>query len=165
MWGRIRRNQISFPVFEIWWRMRRNQISSYWVWNMMAHAQKPDKGLLDLKYDGTCTGTRFCLTGFEIWWHLHRKHISFYWVWNMMAHGQKPDFFYCVWNMMAYAQKPDLDLLGLKYNNIIIFIYCKWVVARWQWLNIWLLTLEMGGLHEKHAVSTWNLVNHLSICL
>ena len=23
----------------------------------------------------------------------------------------------------------------------------------------------MGGLHEKHVVATWNLGNHLTICL
>ena len=25
--------------------------------------------------------------------------------------------------------------------------------------------LNSGGLHEKHVVATWNLGNHLSICL
>ena len=25
--------------------------------------------------------------------------------------------------------------------------------------------LKLGGLHEKHVVATWNLGNHLSICL
>ena len=29
-------------AFEMWWHMRRNQISSYCVWNVMAHSQKPD---------------------------------------------------------------------------------------------------------------------------
>jgi len=24
---------------------------------------------------------------------------------------------------------------------------------------------KLGGLHEKHVVTTWNLGNHLSICL
>ena len=24
---------------------------------------------------------------------------------------------------------------------------------------------KLGGLHEKHIVATWNLGNHLSICL
>ena len=24
---------------------------------------------------------------------------------------------------------------------------------------------KLGGLHEKHVVATWNLGNHLSICL
>ena len=54
---------------------------------------------------------------------------------------------------------------------IIIFIYCNWVVTRWQWLfftckqNIKLVTTKFksGGLHEKHVVATWNLGNHLSI--
>ena len=33
--------------------------------------------------------------------------------------------------------------------------------------NMKLVTTEFksGGLHEKHVVATWNLVNHLSICL
>ena len=33
--------------------------------------------------------------------------------------------------------------------------------------NMKLFTTEFksGGLHEKHVVATWNLGNHLSICL
>jgi hypothetical protein len=33
--------------------------------------------------------------------------------------------------------------------------------------NIKLVTTKFksGGLHEKHVVATWNLGNHLSICL
>ena len=33
--------------------------------------------------------------------------------------------------------------------------------------NMKLVTTEIksGGLHEKHVVATWNLGNHLSICL
>ena len=33
--------------------------------------------------------------------------------------------------------------------------------------NIKLVTTEFksGGLHEKHVVATWNVGNHLSICL
>jgi len=56
-------------------------------------------------------------------------------------------------------------------SAIIIFIYCDWVVTRWQWLfsckqNMKLVTTKFksGGLHEKHLVATWNLGNHLSIC-
>jgi len=26
-------------------------------------------------------------------------------------------------------------------------------------------TFKSGGLHEKHVVATWNIGNHLSICL
>ena len=55
---------------------------------------------------------------------------------------------------------------------IIIIINCNWVVTRWQWLfymiqNMKLVTnkFKSGGLHEKHVVATWNLGNHLSICL
>jgi len=33
--------------------------------------------------------------------------------------------------------------------------------------NMKLVTTKFnsGGLHEKHVVATWNLENHLSICL
>ena len=32
--------------------------------------------------------------------------------------------------------------------------------------NMKLVTaLKSGGLHEKHVVATWNVGNHLSICL
>jgi len=33
--------------------------------------------------------------------------------------------------------------------------------------NLKLVTtkFKLGGLHEKHVVATWNLGNHLSICL
>ena len=53
---------------------------------------------------------------------------------------------------------------------IIIFIYCNWVVTRWQWLfymytkhEIGYYWVKSGGLHEKHVVATWDLGNHLSI--
>ena len=56
--------------------------------------------------------------------------------------------------------------------TIIIIIYCNWVVIRWQWLfymytNMKLVTnkFKSGGLHEKHEVATWNIGNHLSVCL
>jgi len=34
-------------------------------------------------------------------------------------------------------------------------------------LNMKLVTarFKSGGLHEKHVVATWNVGNHLSICL
>jgi hypothetical protein len=72
--------------------MRRTQISSYCFWNVMLHAQKPDFVLLYLKYDDTCTETRFRLTVFEMWWHMRRNQISSYCVWNVMTHTQKPYF-------------------------------------------------------------------------
>ena len=62
---------------------------------------------------------------------------------------------------------------------IIIFINCNWVITRWQCLLYMSTNMKMvrtnmkmvstkfktGGLHEKHTVATWNLGNHLSICL
>ena len=71
------------------------------VWNVMAHAQKPDFVLLRLKCDGTCAETRVRLTAFEMWWHMRRNQISSY----------------CVWNVMAHAQKPDCVLLRLKCDS------------------------------------------------
>jgi hypothetical protein len=56
---------------------------------------------------------------------------------------------------------------------IIIIINCNWVVTRWQWL-FYIYTnmkkkvtrkFKLGGLHERHAVATWKLGNHLSIRL
>jgi len=63
--------------------------------------------------------------------------------------------------------------------SIIIFINCNWVITRWQCLLYMSTNMKMvrtnikmvntkfktGGLHEKHEVATWNLGNHLSICL
>jgi len=61
----------------------------------------------------------------------------------------------------------------IKYDQFIIYLFtsiglspggsgyftCK--------QNMKLVTTEFksGGLHEKHVVATWNLGNHLSICL
>jgi hypothetical protein len=90
--GTCEETRFCLTAFEMWWHMRRNQISSYCVWNMMAHAQKPDFVLLRSKCDGTCAETRFSLTAFEKWWHMRRNQISSYCVWKVMAHAQKPDF-------------------------------------------------------------------------
>jgi len=62
---------------------------------------------------------------------------------------------------------------------IIIFINCNWVITWWQCLLYMSTNMKMvrtnmkmvntkfktEGLHEKHVVATWNLGNHLSICL
>jgi len=34
-----------------------------------------------------------------------------------------------------------------------------------QNMKLFTIRFKSGGLHEKHAVATWNLGNHLSICL
>jgi len=62
------------------------------VWNIMAHAQKPDFVLMRLKCDGTCAETRFRLNAFEMWWQMRRNQISSYCFRNVMADAQKPDF-------------------------------------------------------------------------
>ena len=58
------------------------------------------------------------------------------------------------------------------YIIIIIFINCNWIVTRWQWfftckqnMKLVITKFKSGGLHEKHVAATWNLGNHLSICL
>jgi len=55
---------------------------------------------------------------------------------------------------------------------ILIFINCNWVVTRGSGYftctqNMKLVTTKFksGGLNEKHVVATWNLGNHLRICL
>jgi len=62
---------------------------------------------------------------------------------------------------------------------IIIFINCNCVITRWQCLLYMSANMKMvrtnmkivntkfktGRLHETHVVATWNLGNHLSICL
>ena len=34
-----------------------------------------------------------------------------------------------------------------------------------QHMKLVITTFKSGGLHEKHVVATWNVGNHLSICL
>jgi len=34
-----------------------------------------------------------------------------------------------------------------------------------QNMKLFTTRFKLGGLHEKHVVATWNLGNHLSICL
>ena len=55
---------------------------------------------------------------------------------------------------------------------IIIFINCNWVspggsgyVTCIQNMKLVTNKFKSGGLHKKHVVATWNLGNHLSICL
>jgi len=55
---------------------------------------------------------------------------------------------------------------------IIIYINCNWVVTCGSGCftciqNMKLVTnkFKSGGLHEKHVMATWNLGNHLRICL
>jgi len=57
-------------------------------------------------------------------------------------------------------------------NNNNIFNY-NWVITRWQLLFYMYTNMDKkvtrefksGGLHERHAVATWKLGNHLSIRL
>ena len=103
----------------MWWHMRRNQISSYCVWNVMAHAQKPDFVLLRLKCDGTCAETRFRLTAFEMWCHMRRNQISSYCVWNVMAHAQKPDFVF-----RARRTSPFKSAGGRQFSRLLAGELC-----------------------------------------
>jgi len=60
-------------------------------------------------------------------------------------------------------------------NNIIIIIYLLTAIGLSPGgsgyftckQNVKSVTTEFksGGLHEKHVVATWNVGNHLSICL
>jgi len=63
------------------------------------------------------------------------------------------------------------------HSAITEFFYIYLFTAIWLLLggsdyftckqNMKLVTtkFKLGGLHEKHVVATWNLGNHLSICL
>ena len=62
-----------------------------------------------------------------------------------------------------------------KYNIIYIFIYlCTaigllpvgsgYFTCKHNMKSV-TTKFKSGGLHEKHVVATWNLGNHLSICL
>ena len=62
--------------------------------------------------------------------------------------------------------------MGFLQIFIYLFIYCNWVVTGGSGYftckqNMKLVTtrFKSGGLHEKHVVATWNVGNHLSICL
>ena len=55
---------------------------------------------------------------------------------------------------------------------VIVIINCNFVVTRWhgyftciQNMKSVTTKFKSEGLHEKHVVATWNLRNHLSICL
>ena len=55
-----------------------------------------------------------------------------------------------------------------KLVFIIICINDNWVVTHFTCIENMKLVInkfKSGGLHEKHVVATWNLGNHLSICL
>jgi hypothetical protein len=74
--------------------------------------------------------------------------------------------------LFGLSNQGQLDGQGMRYIIIIIiiiiiiFMNCNCVFTRWQWL-IYMYTIAAkftsGGPHEKHAVATWNLGNHLSI--
>ena len=58
------------------------------------------------------------------------------------------------------------------YNNIIYLFTAVGLLSGGSGYftckqNMKLVTtrFKSGGLHEKHVVATWNLGNHLSICL
>jgi len=62
---------------------------------------------------------------------------------------------------------------------LCVSVYCHRVTTQLQLINIIIIIIiiciqnmklvtnkfKSGGLHEKHVMATWNLGNHLSICL
>ena len=62
-----------------------------------------------------------------------------------------------------------------SFNNIIIIIYLftanglspggSGYFTCIQNMKLVNTKFKSGGLHEKHVVATWNVGNHLSICL
>ena len=81
--------------------------------------------------------------------------------------GALSPFFLCCQGLPG----DSFPLLCTKiFNNNIHYLQLS--VTRWQWLfymctNMKLVTnkFKSGELHQKHVVATWNLGNHLSICL
>ena len=83
------------------------------------------------------------------------------------------------YNQIIFILKNHRQFLIMTVTIIIIFINCNWVITRWQCLLYMSTNMKMvrtnmkmvntkfktEGLHEKHVVATWNLGNHLSICL
>jgi len=77
----------------------------------------------------------------------------------------------------VYDQITPRSVLCFKYAVqlaiiIIIFINYNWLSPGGRGYftceqNMKLVTnkFKSGGLHEKHVVATWNVGNHLSICL
>jgi len=63
------------------------------------------------------------------------------------------DVYYFIFSLFSYLLQ-----LGCYPVAVVIF-QCK--------QNIKLVTtrFKFGGLHEKHVVATWNVGNHLSICV
>jgi hypothetical protein len=107
----------------MWWHMRRNQNSSYCIWNVMAHAQKPEFVLLHLKCDDTCAETRIRLTAVEMWWHMRRNQNSFYCIWNVMAHAEEPDFVFW-WNRRVH-----LNQHGCQFSRLLAAEMCASAVV------------------------------------
>ena len=77
--------------------------------------------------------------------------------------------------MLETTQKYNSDLGKHTYIFIIIIIYLFTAIGLLpggsgyftckQNMKLVTTRFKSGGLHEKHVVATWNLGNHLSICL
>ena len=69
----------------------------------------------------------------------------------------------------------DIHIYNNNNNNNNIFIYLFTAIGlspggggyftRTQNMKLVTKKFKSGGLHEKHVVATWNVGNHLSICL
>jgi len=70
----------------------------------------------------------------------------------------------------------ELSFFGVKSlvrNNMILYLFTRnrllpggsgYFTCK-QNMKLVSTKFKSGGLHEKHVVATWNLGNHLSICL
>ena len=62
--------------------------------------------------------------------------------------------------LRAVASKNNIYLLQLGCHPVaVVILHVK------QNMKSVTNIFKSGGLHEKHVVATWNLGNHLSICL
>ena len=58
----------------------------------------------------------------------------------------------------------NIDYLLFHNNNIYLLQLGGYFTCK-QNMKLVITKFKSGGLHEKHVVATWNLGNHLSICL
>jgi hypothetical protein len=76
---------------------------------------------------------------------------------------------------MVYTMLKMFKLYKIIYTYVIIIIYLFTAIGLLpggsgyftckQNMKSVTTKFKSGGLHEKHAVATWNAGNHLSVCL
>jgi len=170
----------------MWWHMRRNQISSCCVWNVMAHAQKPDFVLLRLKCDGTRAETRFRLSAKRTspFQSAGPSVQSTTGSWGMRTSGNNAGYTTFRGSVKSTGHThtpfasfpftsppvrhrvpsrfnwtlPYFSTLPYKWHDFDIFINCNWVVTRWQY------TFTHKQYIEQHNNWTTQITTNVEEC-